>query len=499
MLELAAPPPVSAGPDRIGRYELGRVIGRGATGVVYEARDPELDRAIAIKVLRPQMSAERLRREARALAKLTHPNIVRVYDAGEHQGETFIAMELVLGENLREWLRTPRSLAHIVEVLLRAGHGLSAAHRAGFVHRDFKPDNVLIAATGEVLVGDFGLACAGTEIEEATASTATALAASPALLTATGALVGTPAYMAPEQTTGEATPASDQFAYCVTAWEACFGARPFVGDTLAALFEAARTGRIERPDREVPPRIERALRRGLAADPKARFASIDELLRALVPPPRRRGVWIAGAIAAAAGTATIGPATRTSTEPGRCELAGDTLAATWNADRRAAIATRWGEPIARGFERYATEWQHHRIDACRAMTERGEQSEPRVACLDRARATFGTTLDTLLATSRDTWSRPEATSEALPALERCEHPLVTPAPPVETAGSIALLDAKLTRAELELLAGTAVSRPAVRALRGEAEQLGYAPPSDRSRRSRCTRCCTRRTPTWSAP
>jgi predicted Ser/Thr protein kinase/tetratricopeptide (TPR) repeat protein len=476
MLDAVAPPPPTEAPDRIGRYELGRVLGRGATGVVYAARDPELDRPIAIKVLRPQMPAERLRREARALAKLTHPNVVRVYDAGEHDGETFIAMELVEGENLREWLRTPRPIAAIIEVLSRAGQGLSAAHRAGFVHRDFKPDNVLLAKTGEVLVGDFGLARAGTEVDATLPNPATALAASPALLTATGALVGTPAYMAPEQTAGEATPASDQFAYCVTAWEACFGARPFAGATLAELFEAVRAGRIERADRDVPPRIERALRRGLAARPDDRFASIDELLRALAPPARRRGVWIAALGIAAATTAIVITTSRTTIEPVRCELAGDAIAPVWDAARRAQLATTWGEPVAGGFERYAREWQRHRIDACRATHERGEPKlEVRYACLDRARATLRTTIDTLLATPRDSWSRIELGIETLPALDRCDRPLDTPPPPFERAGPVAVLDIEMTRADLELLAGWSVSRAAIRALRLRAEELGYAP------------------------
>src|SRR5262245_4403446 len=152
------PEPVDGG-ARVGRYILGDVVGRGAMGVVHAARDPELDREVAVK-LHATSAPERLRREARALARLSHPNVVQVHDVGEHEGRAFVAMELVDGESLRDWLRTARPAHAIVSVLAQAGRGLSAAHAAGLIHRDFKPDNVLLARDGRVLVTDFGLACA---------------------------------------------------------------------------------------------------------------------------------------------------------------------------------------------------------------------------------------------------------------------------------------------------------------------------------------------------
>src|SRR5262249_17722674 len=152
------PDPAESGP-RVGRYILGEVVGRGAMGVVYAARDPELDREVAVKV-HATARPGRLRREARALARLSHPNVVQVHDVAEHDGRACVALELVDGESLRAWLRTPRPTHDILQVIVQAGRGLSAAHAAGLIHRDFKPDNLLLARDGRVLVTDFGLACA---------------------------------------------------------------------------------------------------------------------------------------------------------------------------------------------------------------------------------------------------------------------------------------------------------------------------------------------------
>jgi tetratricopeptide (TPR) repeat protein/predicted Ser/Thr protein kinase len=482
MLADAPPRSQPAVGTRIDRYELRRIVGAGAMGVVYAARDPELDRDVALKLLRPHASAPRLRREAQALARLAHPNVVRVYDVGEHAGQTFIAMELVDGDNLREWLRTPRGLDAIVAVLVQAGHGLAAAHRAGLVHRDFKPDNVLIANTGGVLVGDFGLARRSGPGSQDAAPIAPQPGLSAESLTATGAVVGTPAYMAPEQAAGEATPASDQYAFCVTAWEACFGQRPIAGTSERELRDNAAAGTLHKPaDRAVPRRIEQALRRGLAVRPEARFAGMDGLLRALAPPSRRRWPWIA--VAAAALTSTIAVLATGATEPPAvtCDGAGATIAPAWDPAVRTRIAERWGEAVADGFARYAASWQQHRVDACRATHERRDQTvstlERQVACLDRARGALHVTIEALLDTPRDALPRPANAVESLPSLERCEGAAPAQAtPPADRAPAIAALDAALARLDVSLLAGApAVSSAATVALRRQAEQLGFRP------------------------
>jgi serine/threonine protein kinase len=230
---------------RVGRFLIERLVGSGAMGHVYAAYDPQLDRRIALKVLRPEVRAgdheARLLREARLAAKLTHENIIVVYDVGVLPGDQlFVAMELVEGRTLRQWLADEkRGWREVLAVLASAGRGLAAAHASGLVHRDFKPDNVLVGSDGRVRVTDFGLA--------RSASAATPLpddVTTP--LTVTGALVGTPAYMAPEQLRGEHADArSDLFGFCVSLYEALSGERPFAGSTIAQLTQAIVDG--ERP------------------------------------------------------------------------------------------------------------------------------------------------------------------------------------------------------------------------------------------------------------
>ncbi|MBZ0235369.1 MAG: serine/threonine protein kinase, partial [Deltaproteobacteria bacterium] len=194
---------------RLGRYELTGLLGAGGMGIVLAARDPELDRQVAVKILRSTAGmldsdgTARLRREGMAMARLTHPNVIRVYDVGIEGEHVFVAMELVRGTDLATWLRLkPRTDAEILAAFIEAGRGLAAAHDAGLVHRDFKPQNVLVGDDGRVLVTDFGLArdVDGRETDGPASSDSPRLA-SPAI-TETGAVVGTPAYMAPEQRRG---------------------------------------------------------------------------------------------------------------------------------------------------------------------------------------------------------------------------------------------------------------------------------------------------------
>ena len=293
---------------RIGRYELSSLLGTGGMGVVFEGFDPQLERRVAIKILRMGDGAianeRRVLREARAMARLAHPNVVHVYEVGQSEGRVFIVMELVLGSTLTRWLaESKRSVGAIVDVFLQAGRGLAAAHENGIVHRDFKPDNVLVSRSGEVRVTDFGLAQGHGGDVGAAEGDARSIARGGLLRTRAGAIAGTPAYMAPEQLRGEpADFRSDVFGFCAALFEALHEIRPFAGDTPNGILEAIARGTIEAPRRsDVPDALRAAIVRGLAADPEARPATMNELLVAIAaaahrPIAKRRSRW--GAIAA---------------------------------------------------------------------------------------------------------------------------------------------------------------------------------------------------------
>jgi tRNA A-37 threonylcarbamoyl transferase component Bud32/tetratricopeptide (TPR) repeat protein len=281
-----APAVELAAGQTLARYTIARVIGRGATAVVYAAHDRDLDRPVALKILRPHAALgdqrERLLVEARAMARLPHANVIAIYDAGIADGQLFVSMELVDGVALREWLdEAPRSIAERLHHLELAGRALAAAHAAEICHGDFKPENVLVARDGGVRVGDFGLAQP---------------------LRADGAWGGTPAYMAPEQLRGGGASAkSDQYSFCVSLHEALIGRRPFDGASLEELAEAAGAGVPRSCPLSVPRRVWAAVRRGLSPDPADRFEDMPALLAAL----RGRRGWRRSALAAAAGGAVV--------------------------------------------------------------------------------------------------------------------------------------------------------------------------------------------------
>lgn len=286
-------------PARIARYRVVSLIGAGASGVVYRGFDPRLKRTVALKVLRPDLygkgpeQSARMLREAQSMARLSDPHVVAVYDVGLNQGTVYLVMEYIDGATLSEWLRAgPRTRSEILSVFDDAGRGLAAAHDKGLVHRDFKPENVLVARDGRARVTDFGLA---RESENWLGDRLTDDQASAELYAPTRGLVGTPAYMAPELFEGgPATPASDQFAFCVTLFVALFDKHPFKageGIALSELMTRVRASTLQTPALQsaLDERLFAVLRRGLAAEPASRFPDMSRLLSELSHAHRRPG------------------------------------------------------------------------------------------------------------------------------------------------------------------------------------------------------------------
>ncbi|MEM6294019.1 MAG: protein kinase [Myxococcota bacterium] len=358
----------------IGRYEIREELGRGGMGRVLEAWDPSLNRLVAIKVILStalsSTSRERFTREAETLAALQHPNVIPVYDVGEIDDAPYFVMERIDGVTLDVWARQ-RRIAEIIACLRDAGEGLAAVHRAGVLHRDFKPANVIVGADGRPRVGDFGLA--GVDLVD----TAPLDGPTDASLTKTGAVMGTLPYMAPELLDGgKATPASDQFAFCVSMFEVVYGRLPFLGTTPRALSSAIRTGPLPTPRTEhvVPRRIRRVLERGLAADANDRFGSMRDLLRALRPNRRLPLVGLGAAAAATAAFVLATPAHADCSAPARA------LEATYDATARAEIQaafTASDHPHAAdsarstlaGLDAYARTWVDGATATCRASND----------------------------------------------------------------------------------------------------------------------------------
>lgn len=402
---------------RIGRYTVSRPLDSGGMGVVLVARDSALRRDVVIKLVRPDRvdssdttgARDRLRREAQAMAKLSHRNVVPVYDVGTHEGELFIAMEYVVGSSLAEWLSArERSVADVLDAFVSAGRGLAAAHDAGLVHRDFKPENVMVSRAGEVKVTDFGIARAGQTPAggpaEPSPSHSLDLVASP--MTVTGALVGTPGYMAPEQILGQAIDhRCDQFSFCVALHEALYGQRPFAGDSLDATLQAALDGNIRTPAKSVrvPRRVRDAILRGLSASPDARFPSIAALLAELQPSRLGKGLKVSAAIAIATAAVALPMALLSrGGAPAAPACGGEDLelATIWGPQHKADIAARLAasgiqaadqaeHEIVSALDDYASQWNQMHGDNCEDTRVRHEQTESvmaeRTACLSRRR------------------------------------------------------------------------------------------------------------------
>ncbi len=419
-------------PVLIGRFEVFKQIGAGGMGVVFRARDPELDREVALKLLHPgvlgeQQQRSRLLREALALARLSHPNVVQLYEVGNHEEGLFLAMEYVRGRSLRRWQdEAAPSWRAIVRAYAQAARGLAAAHEVGLVHRDFKPDNCIIDGGGRVRVLDFGLVRETTEegvTFESSGAEVAGRRSSGELqrrLTQTDKILGTPAYMAPEQLFGRPVDArADQFSFCVALFEALYGERPYPGEASEELAEAYVQGRVRWPAEASrrPPGVRRALLRGLAVDSRARWPSMSGLaseLERLIAPRGWR--WLGGAAGLAVGLAAAGFGLARSSGDDPCEGAPAKLEEVWDESRSLEIehallstdlpyAPEVMDRVRASLNEYAGAWITQHIDACEATAVRREQSaeimDLRMRCLRRARLELVTTTDVLMTADAD--------------------------------------------------------------------------------------------------
>jgi hypothetical protein len=441
---------------KLGRYQLLEIVGSGGMGVVWGAWDPELDRRVAIKLVKPSMAAarERMLVEGQALAKLSHPNVVPVYDVGTFEDQVYLVMEWVRGASLRVFALKARTTAEIVAVYRQAGEGLAAAHAAGLVHRDFKPENAIRGDDGRVRVLDFGLARNET--------------------VATG-LAGTPKYMAPEQRSdGTVTAAADQYAFCVS------------------LREALTTKR----SAPVPRWIDAILARGTQEDPAARYPAMTELLRDLARDPaviRRRWAIGAGALAAVAGAFAIGTAIPDEVE--RCSGGERELAPAWSATSRDAVAAHLAslggfaaaqvQQITARVDRYAADWIGAHKQACEAH-ERGTlapaQYAGRVGCLARSKAALAAASELLASATVKSLDGALVALDGLPEASRCadhDASLVLP-PPAANAARVAAAEAAIARARVFAEAAHADAVAVSEVAAAQAAAIGYAPTHARA-------------------
>ena len=432
----------------VGRFVVLARLGAGGMGVVYAAYDPELDRKLALKLLAPGLRRRadvrgRVLREAQAMARLQHPNIVAVHDVGVRDDQVWIAMEFIDGETLGAWLkRHRRGWREVLAVLEGAARGLAAAHAAGLVHRDVKPDNVMLSAGGRVRLMDFGLVSARGVEDAPVPDDALEVSRSGVArdLTQAGAVMGTPAYMAPEQHLGHVVDArADQFSFCVTAWEALYRQRPFPDEDPRMTVAAVVAGVLRRPPRgEVPGWLRRVLERGLQPDPERRFADMDALMGALRRGRVRARWWrvvaLLSASLAIAGLVLVGAGLQRRSTVQACEAGGAAIHGLWSRERRDAVERAFaatGQPhaassferVSAHFDEYVEEWQRRRMELCaRAEVERevaAADAAAMAACLDDRRTALGDLIDHFSASDVAVVTASVSAAWNLPSLSGC--------------------------------------------------------------------------------
>jgi eukaryotic-like serine/threonine-protein kinase len=541
----------------IGRYVILGLVGRGGMGEVYAAYDPELDRKVAVKLVRVKPGAgvtvtegrQRTLREAQAIARLSHPNVVVVYDVGTFRDQVFIAMEFVEGNTVTYWVESQtRSWQEVLKVFMAAGRGLAAAHDKGLVHRDFKPDNVMVGKTGEVRVMDFGLArqvndrgdsdsdegvpiksraaqAAGalsgphvdpmsTVVLNQPANTAAAETSSgptmlDARLTRTGAMMGTPAYMAPEQFLGTGSDArTDQFAFCIALYEALYGERPFAGNTMFALTSSVVQGNVreEPANSKVPFWVRKVLLRGLRPKASERWASMLELLDALGKnPTAQRRKWLTATAAAVLPIALAFGISKTiaGREP-PCSGGPAKLEGIWELQEageaetprkvqihRAFVQTgkRYAEDVHatvfKALTNYARGWANMHREVCEATEIHKEQSaevlDLRMTCLQERLAGLRALTNVFAQATSEVVENAVSAANSLGSLDRCAdvpvlRALVKPPDDVATRSRVAEIRDRLAGRKALFDAGQwRQAREGMPELVAEARNTGYTP------------------------
>ncbi len=453
----------------VGRYVIIGEVGRGAMGQVVRAYDPKLEREVALKALLSGGDGFfQLRDEARAMARLVHPNVVAVYDVERVERFVFLVMEFVEGTTLRAWLKQEkRSAVEVLERYLQAGRGLAAAHDAGLLHCDFKPANVLVSRNGAVKVADFGVSQRQASARRVESDSSGDLDADETAHI--GLVVGTPRYMAPEQHRGDPlTAAADQYAFAVAVWEGLTGSPPF-RPPLSTMAAAKRSGPPQWPNARAPRRVVRALQRALSPNPLDRYPNMHALLQAL---RGRSGLarsplfWSSSAIVGLGAVAAIANA-----GDSKCATAQSQLAEAWSPQHRErlriafdSVDSGFGDEVSRRtlshLDAYGEVWTQIHTEACEATHEHGTQSEAlldqRVRCLHEARDELDATVAVLSEADGYVLERAHLLLEPLFPLERCSDleglsRRVSP-PDIADADAVELARAQLTRATVNLRA-----------------------------------------------
>jgi tetratricopeptide (TPR) repeat protein/tRNA A-37 threonylcarbamoyl transferase component Bud32 len=523
--------------ELVGRYIVLGLLGKGGMGVVYSAYDPELDRKVALKLLRvpttrrkgEDVDAKRMRllREAKAIARLSHPSVVVVYDVGTWEDQVFIAMELVDGLTIPRWRDTKKpKWRDILRVFIDAGEGIAAAHAADLIHRDLKPENFMVTREGKVRVMDFGLArqidrvsdempydsvsrsgeVVGAVPTDGDGDTMPGTRPPESRLTHEGNVVGTPAYMPPEQYLGVTDERSDQFSFCVSLYEMIYGQHPFEAKTSFGLTGNVQAGRVHEapPGAKVPFWVRKILLRGLRPRPEDRFASMPELLAALRKDPsivRKRWLIACGVFAVAGGLA-FGFQRATDAKRAFCSAGPEKLSGAWElgggrngvlgarheAVKRAFLAT--GKPYApdaiRGVTKllddYAGKWVGLYKDACEATHVRGEQSaellDLRMSCLNERLGGLRALTDVFATASGEVVEHAVDAAHALTPLDGCSDvkQLRSLIPPPDPAVKVRVEQLRRELAKVKAVHDAGKYVPALEALQPivkDSRDLGY--------------------------